>query len=142
MHNEMIHPVPAVAAIILRGDRILLVKRGHEPGAGQWSIPGGSVEIGEMLEEALKREVMEETGLKVEISGFAGLYELIIRQSGEIQFHYIILDYFATANEGEPVAASDAAECRWVPLPEVSTYNVTKSLMECLLANKLISVES
>lgn len=138
MNVEVRHPIPAVAAIVLRGDAILLMKRGKEPGIGKWSIPGGSVELGETLEEALKREVMEETGLDIEIGDFAGFFELIIRTDGEIPFHYVILDYFATARPGEAVAATDAADCRWVPMRSLGDYDVTTSLLDRLREHQLI----
>lgn len=140
METDLKRPVPAVGALIIKDDEILLIKRGHEPGAGKWSIPGGSVELGETLVEAVKRETKEETGLDVEVGALAGIYELVVRDDeGDIRFHYILMDYFATANPGVPVAATDAVDCRWVPLSEIRNYDVTKSLNECLIANKLIT---
>lgn len=138
MHTEMRHPVPAVAAIIMRDGEILLVRRGAEPGIGKWSVPGGSVEIGERLEEALKREVREETGLEIEVGDLAGLTDLIVKKNDEIQFHYVLIDYFATAMSGEPVAATDACDCRWVPLDEIGNYDVTTSLLDRLREHGLV----
>lgn len=126
------NPVPAVAGIILRDKEILLIRRGREPGAGLWSIPGGCVEFGESLEEALKREVKEETGLKIEVDDFAGLVDLMIREDGEIRFHYIILDYFASVVSGDMRAASDVTDCRWVPLDQLKDYEITHSLLRRL----------
>jgi mutator protein MutT len=139
MHTGNRYPVPAVAAIILRGDEILLVKRGHEPAMGKWSVPGGSVEFGETLEQAAKREVMEETGLEIEVGDVAGVTDLVVRKEGEITFHYVLIDYFATAIPGEPVAGSDAAECRWVRLGDLPSYDVTRTLLDRLREHGLIS---
>lgn len=137
MHIGLRYPVPAVAAIIMRDGEILLVRRGSEPGIGKWSVPGGSVEIGETLVEAIKREVMEETGLEIDVGDFAGISDLIVRKDGEIQFHYVLSDFFATAKPGEPVAATDASDCRWVPLDEIANYDVTNSLLDRLRAHGL-----
>jgi 8-oxo-dGTP diphosphatase len=134
------HPTPAVAAIILRDREILMVRRGQEPGAGRWSIPGGSVELGETLEQALKREVREETGLEIEVGEFAGIAEVIVREGEAIKWHYVILDYFATpSSTSEPIAASDVTECRWIPLDELARYDVTETLIERLRELRLIS---
>jgi mutator protein MutT len=138
MHIGMKHPVPAVGAIILKDDKILLVKRGAEPGIGKWSIPGGSMEFGETMEEAVKREVKEETGLDVEVGKLAGVLDLIVKSDKGIQFHYVLIDYFATAVPGEPVAGTDAAECCWVPLSEIKNYDLTVSLEEMLKKHGLI----
>jgi 8-oxo-dGTP diphosphatase len=138
MHTGLKNPVPAVAAIILRGDEILLIRRGCEPGIGKWSVPGGSVEIGETLEEAVKREVREETGLEIEVGELAGVSDLIAKRDGELQFHYVLIDYLAAVTHGEAVAATDAAECRWVRLDEIGAYDVTKTLLDRLRENGLI----
>jgi mutator protein MutT len=138
MHSRLRNPVPAVAAIILRDREILLVKRGAEPGLGKWSVPGGSIEIGETLEEALKREVLEETGLEIVVGKLAGVCDLIVKREGEIRFHYILIDYFAAVESGEPVAATDVSECRWVSLDEISRYDVTTSLLDRLREHGLI----
>jgi len=140
MHSRLKYPVPAVAAIILRGSEILLVKRASEPGLGKWSAPGGSVEIGETLEQALSREVREETGLEIEIGELAGVSDLIVRRDGIIRFHYVLIDYFAAVRSGEPVAATDVSECRWVPLEQIGRYDVTESLLDRLRKHGLISV--
>jgi ADP-ribose pyrophosphatase len=110
MHIGMKHPVPAVAAIIVKNHEILLIKRGAEPGAGKWSIPGGSMEIGETIEEAVKRETLEETGLVIDVGKLAGVSDLIVKQDDTILFHYILLDYYVTVVSGEPAAATDAVE--------------------------------
>lgn len=139
MHTDERHPVPAVGAIILREDELLLIKRGAEPAMGKWSIPGGSVEIGETLEEAVRREVKEETNLDVEVGKLAGLTDLIVKKDGVLTWHYVLINYFATALDGEPVAATDVSECRWVKLSDLANYDVTKTLIDRLQQLGLIS---
>jgi 8-oxo-dGTP diphosphatase len=131
-------PVPAVAAIILRDREILLIRRGGEPGAGLWSIPGGSVELGETLEESLKREVREETGLEIMVGKLAGVHNLVVREAGRIRFHYVILDYSADVISGEICAASDVTDCRWVRLDDLGQYELTESLIARLKEFQII----
>ena len=142
MHTDLRYPVPAVAAIIVRDGEILLVKRGAEPGFGKWSIPGGALEMGETLEEGLKREVLEETGLEVEVGKLAGISDLIIRDDDVVKWHYVLINYFADITGGELCPATDALECRWVKLSEIRTYNVTRSVLHRLEELGLIAVES
>lgn len=126
----MKHPVPAVAAIIVRNREILLIKRGAEPNLGKWSIPGGSMEIGETIEEAVKRETLEETGLVIDVGEFAGVSDLIVKQDDTILFHYILLDYFGTVVSGAAAAATDATECRWVPFDDLGKYDLTPAILD------------
>ena len=106
-------PLVGVGAIIIRGSRILLIKRASEPNKGMWSVPGGLVRAGEKLEEALKREVKEETGLEIEVGDLGFVSEEIIRQDG-LKYHYVIIDFFANIKGGELKAGSDAEDAKWV----------------------------
>jgi ADP-ribose pyrophosphatase YjhB (NUDIX family) len=96
------------------------------------------MELGETLEDAVKREVREETGIEIDVGKLAGVYDLIVKRDGEISFHYVLIDYFATARQGEPVAATDACDCRWVSLDDIGSYDVTASLIDCLRENGLL----
>lgn len=146
--RENRHPIPAVAAIIVEDGRILLVKRGVEPSKGKWSIPGGSVEWGESLTDALRREVREETGLEIEVDGIAGIFDLIIQPSADSSqpsadraeaFHYIIVDYFAHPVGGELSPGDDASDARWVPVHELGDYDLSDHLRERLREMKVTS---
>jgi len=122
-------PVLAVAAIIVDNGEILLVKRANEPARGKWSPPGGVVELGESLVDAVKREVREECGLEIEVDGLLDVVEVVRRDSkGRIRFHYVILDYLARPTGGELRPGEDASEVRWIPLRELENYEITQSL--------------
>jgi 8-oxo-dGTP diphosphatase len=129
-------PVVGVGAIILREDKILLEQRGNEPARGQWTIPGGVVEVGESLEAAALREIFEETGLNGEIVGLIDVVDQVHRdKEGKIEYHYVIIDYIVKAT-GEPKPASDAAALKWVPLSEVEGYDLTPSFRRIFVRNK------
>jgi 8-oxo-dGTP diphosphatase len=129
-------PVVGVGAIILREGKILLEKRGNEPARGQWTIPGGVVEVGESLEAAVKRETREETGLEVNAASLIDVVDQVhLDKAGKIEYHYIIIDYIVRA-AGEPKASSDAAELKWVPLDEVEGYDLTPSFLRFFVKNK------
>ena len=121
--------VVGVGAVIIVNNKILLIKRGHEPYTGHWTLPGGTLIWQEKLQAALVREVKEETDLDIEVKGLAGIVESI-HPSGE--FHFIIIDYFADVIGGELRPGDDAQDARWVALPELSTLQVTPLLVEHL----------
>jgi 8-oxo-dGTP diphosphatase len=111
-----IGPKIGVGAVIWRGaDAVLVVRRGKEPRLGEWSLPGGGVEPGETLRQALSREVAEETGLAIEIGELIDVADAIMRDAaGALAFHYVLADFSAHWRGGEAVAASDILECKWV----------------------------
>ena len=128
-------PRAGVGAVVLDGDRVLLVRRGSPPSQGKWSIPGGLIQLGERIEDAVVREVQEECGLHVQLLGLCGVLDRIV--TGEpadsaspapVRYHYIIIDYVATAAVGSLQAGSDAAEARWVPVALLSQYETTDGL--------------
>ncbi len=121
-------PVVGVGAIILDADRILLEKRKSSPGKGKWSVPGGLVDLGETAEEAVIREVKEETGLEVHDPRLVDVVSYIsLDEKGSVLYHYVIIDYIVTSSGGKPKAASDAEDLKWVPLHKVEEYDLTKS---------------
>ena len=127
-------PVVAAAAAVLEEGRILLVKRASEPGRGRWSLPGGMVRLGERLREAVVREVLEETGLLIEVIRPVDVVETIVRDDrGRVRFHYVIVDYLARPVSGELRASSDAMEARWVGLDEALTLDITSTLRRFLM---------
>jgi ADP-ribose pyrophosphatase YjhB (NUDIX family) len=129
-------PEVAVGAIAVDADRLLLVRRGHGPAAGLWSVPGGRVEPGEMLVEAVVRELAEETGLEGVADRFVGWVERI----GD-GYHYVILDFAVTVlDPRDPVAGADAAEAAWVPLEEVVDRGLVDGLAEFLHEHGILRV--
>ena len=107
---------------------MVLIKRGNEPSKGKWSIPGGHVELGENLKEAVIRETKEETCLDVDNPILLDVVENVDwDEQGKIKYHYVIVDYLVHVKGGNIEAASDAAELRWVPFGEVEAYNLTAS---------------
>lgn len=120
-------PIFGVGAVVVDRDRVLLVQRGHEPSKGKWSLPGGILELGESLEQGVAREVLEETGLKVETIEFIELLDRIQRVSdpaGErVRYHYVIADYLCRLVGGELQAGSDADAVRWVERAEWNSHS-------------------
>ena len=124
----------AVGAIVRHDDQLLLVRRARPPAAGRWSVPGGRVEPGELLVEAVVRELAEETGLR----GVCGPLIDITERIDE-SYHYVILDYEATiTGDLTPAAGSDAREARWWPLPEVARLALVEGLAEFLHDHNVI----
>lgn len=120
-------PVVGVGVVVLRtggaGLEVLLIRRGQPPRAGEWSIPGGKQEWGETVQEAARREVMEETGVEIANLKLIDVVDAIIRaQHGVVARHLTLVDYRADWVSGEPVAGDDASDARWVPLAEAPTY--------------------
>jgi len=126
-------PICAVGAIVLEKAEVLLVRRNRAPALGQWSLPGGRVEWGETLREAIAREVREETGVDIEVEGLAGIAERILPDDeGKIEYHYVILDFWARPKSRDLTPGDDASEARWVPVGELNDYELTAGLYEFL----------
>ena len=109
-------PIPAVGVVCLRGDEVLLIRRGTPPRQGEWSLPGGRIEPGERALEAALRELREETGVEAEITGLIDVVDGLFPEIGR---HYVLIDYAARWLSGGPAAGDDAVEARFVPLDEI-----------------------
>ena len=130
-------PIIAVAALIINQNKeIVLIRRGVEPGKGLWSIPGGAVELGETLIEALKREVKEETGLLIDPIELLDVVDIIKKdENGRIIFHYVSVDYIAKVIGGELRAASDVVDVRWVKWEDLKKYKTTNTFRRLIERN-------
>ena len=119
-------PLVGVGGVVVRDGRVLLVQRGTEPSKGQWSIPGGLINVGESLREAVAREVREETGLVVEPVELIELLDRIHRDEARVRYHYVIADYLCRVVGGTLLAASDADAVRWVERAEWNSHSALR----------------
>jgi 8-oxo-dGTP diphosphatase len=123
-------PIVGVGAIVIKDQQVLLVCRANDPNRGQWSIPGGTVELGETLAQAAAREVWEECQVKIEAGEVVSTFDLIRRDAqGRIRYHFVLLDLAARYISGEPVAATDALEVRWVTAAELDQLDIIPRLV-------------
>jgi mutator protein MutT len=134
-------PVLGVGAVIFDEDRVLLIRRAHAPLLGEWSLPGGAVEVGETLEAATAREILEETGLVVEVRRLVEVVDRIHRRDdGRVEYHFVIADYLCVPVGNCLVAGSDAADARWVPVTELEAYGVSATAVAVI--NKALAVRA
>ena len=127
------YPRVAVGAVVFKDDRVLLVRRGQAPAEDLWAIPGGSVEIGETLQEAAEREILEETGIQIRALKPIYTFDVIERDAaGKVRFHYVIVDLAADYVLGEPSPGDDALEARWVSAREINSLEVSAATLKLL----------
>lgn len=120
----------AVGAVIVQGQEVLLVRRASDPLRGEWSLPGGMLELGETLRQAVEREVLEETGLRVRVDRVLEVFDTIIPDAeGRTQFHYVLIDFLCLPVSGEPRAASDVTEVVWASVDELGRFGLTENAM-------------
>lgn len=126
-------PIVGVGAVILREGRVVLVRRGREPLRGQWSLPGGALELGETLTAGVVREVLEETGLVVRPLSLAGVFDRILPgENGRPQYHYVLVDYLCEPESGELCAGGDASEVCWCSADELESKGLADFTLELL----------
>jgi len=127
------NPRVAVGAVVFKDERVLLVRRGQAPAENQWAIPGGSVKLGETLQEAAEREILEETGVHVRAAKPIYTFDVIERDGeGKVRFHYVIVDLAAYYVAGDPCAGDDAIEARWVSAEEIRGLVVSSPTVKLL----------
>ncbi len=127
-------PLVGVGAIIIENDRVVLVKRGHAPLLGKWSIPGGVLEVGETLRKAVVREVREETGLTIEPGELLGVFERVVPdERGRMRYHYVLIDFLCRRVAGDLAAGDDAEEARWFLREEFAELDLARETEEVIL---------
>jgi len=119
-------PIIGVGGVVVQDGKVLIVKRAHEPRKGEWSLPGGRVELGETLVEAVRREIKEETGVDVEVGALVELFDRVHRRDGRVQYHFVIADFLCAPSGGTLAAADDALEVAWVTADELEKYGVNQ----------------
>jgi len=126
-------PLVGVGVIIIEDSRVLLVKRAHPPLQAQWSIPGGVLEVGELVREAAIREAREETGLIVEPGDLLGVYDRVLRNAEQrVQYHYVLIDFLCRRVGGELQASDDAAEVRWFTREELPPLKLAEDTVDVI----------
>jgi 8-oxo-dGTP diphosphatase len=126
-------PILGVGALILEGESILLVQRGKQPLQGYWSLPGGAVETGELLKEAIAREVLEETGLTVEVGEMAEIFERLMPDAtGGTEYHYVLLDFLCRIVSGTPQPGHDSCAVRWIRRQDLHMFPITPGTLEVI----------
>jgi len=127
-------PVVGVGGVVISDGRALLIRRGGPPLEGQWSIPGGMLEVGETLLEGVRRELLEETGIEVRVLDLIEVFERINRNgAGKAKYHFVVLDYLCEAIRGEARAGSDVTDVAWAGLSELAKYSLTETATRVIL---------
>jgi 8-oxo-dGTP diphosphatase len=128
------HPVVGVGAVVVRDGKALIIKRAHEPRKGEWSLPGGLLELGESLQDAARREIKEETGLDIEVGPVIETFDRVHRDDhGKIRYHFVIVDFVCSSSDGEAVPGSDADGVAWVRADEIDDYKVNEHAKAVIL---------
>jgi len=128
-----VRPTVGVGAVLIHDGKVLLIQRAKEPLRGRWLVPGGTVELGETLEDALVREVQEETGLTVRPREIVTVFDRIERDLGRVVYHYVIVDYLCAYVSGTPLASSDADAVALVAPDELASYDLPPKALEVVL---------
>jgi ADP-ribose pyrophosphatase YjhB (NUDIX family) len=126
-------PIVGVGGVVVHRNRVLLIRRGRQPLKGEWSIPGGMLELGERLEAAARRELKEETGLDVESLEVLAVFDRIMRKGSRVRYHYVIVDYACRLKGGRLEPATDVLEARWVRRRDLARYHLTEKATEVVL---------
>jgi 8-oxo-dGTP diphosphatase len=127
------HPLVGVGAIIIENRRVVLVRRGQQPLKGEWSVPGGMLELGETVREAAVREAQEETGLTVHPEELLGVFDRVIRgEKGRVRYHYVLIDFLCRRISGDVLASGDADEARWFTREEAAKLALAEDTAEVI----------
>lgn len=127
-------PLVGVGGVVVSNGRTLLIRRGGPPLEGQWSIPGGMLEVGETLLEGVRRELLEETGVDVRVGELIDVFERInLDGDGKTRYHFVVLDYLCEAVRGEARAGSDVTDVAWAAPSELAKYSLSETATRVIL---------
>jgi 8-oxo-dGTP diphosphatase len=127
------HPIIGVGAVIVHSGRALLVRRATEPLRGEWSVPGGALELGEKLRDGAAREALEETGLHVEVGEVLDVFDSIFPDAdGRTQYHYVLIDFLCRVLSGDAVAGSDVSEVKWITAADLDEFALRPSIAQVI----------
>lgn len=127
------HPLVGVGGVVIHRNRVLLIRRGGEPLKGEWSIPGGLIEVGEPLADAVRRELKEETGLDIEPLEMIEVFDRIFRRGRRVRYHFVIVDYVCKLKGGRLRPASDVLDARWVRREDLGKFHLTRKAKSVIL---------
>jgi len=131
-------PFVSVGALVIDDGRVLLIRRGKEPLKGEWSVPGGAVEIGEPLAAAVKRELREETGLEAEVGEVIGVFDRIYPDTnGRTEYHYVLVDFLCRRISGEAQPAGDVDAAHWFTRAEIEALAPIQAFLKALILRHL-----
>jgi 8-oxo-dGTP diphosphatase len=119
-------PIVGVGAVIVDGDKVLLIRRGNPPLQEEWSLPGGALELGETLEQGIVREVKEETGLEVKPLSVVEVFDRIHREAERVRYHFVLVDFLCRVEGGSLCCATDADDARWIHRQELGSHSIWK----------------
>jgi 8-oxo-dGTP diphosphatase len=125
-------PILCVGGVVIQGDQVALIRRSQDPHRGEWTIPGGAVEIAEKIKAAVRREVQEETGLVVEPLDLVTVFERIIRSEGRVEYHYVVLDYICRRRRGRIRPSSDVSDAQWVARGELVKFKLKPTTIDVI----------
>ena len=127
------HPIIGVGAVIIDSGRALLVRRNTEPLKGEWSVPGGVLELGEKLRDGAAREALEETGLHVEVGEVLDVFDSIFPDTdGRTQYHYVLIDFLCRPLAGEAAPGSDVSEVQWITAADLDHFSLRDSIAQVI----------
>ena len=127
------HPMVGVGGVVIHRNRVLLIRRGGEPLKGEWSFPGGLIEVGEELADGVRRELKEETGLDVEPLEILTVFDRIFREGRRVRYHFVVVDFACRLKGGRLAPASDVLDARWVRRQDLPQYHLTEKATSVIL---------